>query len=163
MPIHQVRGVGQDDGGTLACLELQYVVTASFLCYANLLHTDFLIMPNIMSDIVFPHYKRTRLRESKAARLKSTPLADRLRQALLELLYKITGGLIPATPPPPPPPKKQKTKNKKTTTTKKQTNKRTNYLTPVRASHRRIQPNKYENFEATNITERHEVRNTRGF
>ena len=60
-------------------------------------------------------------------------------------MYKITGGLIPAIPPPPPPPHLQ------------------NYLTPVSASHRRIRPTKYEGFEAKNIIDRHEVRNTRGF
>ena len=34
------------------------------------------------------------------------PLAERRRQARLGLMYKITGGLIPAIPPPPPPPSK---------------------------------------------------------
>ena len=53
-------------------------------------------------------------------------------------MYKITGGLIPAIP-------------------------HQNYLTPVSASRRRIQPTKYEDFEATIIIECHEVRNTRGF
>ena len=48
----------------------------------------------------------------------------------------------------PPPPLQKKTKN---------------YLTPVSASRRRIRPTKYEDFEATNIIDRHEVRNTRGF
>ena len=37
------------------------------------------------------------------------------------------------------------------------------YLTPVSASRRRILPTKYEDFEATNMIDRHEVRNTRGF
>ena len=66
------------------------------------------------------------------------PLAEHCRQACLGLMYKITGGLIPAIPP-------------------------QNYLTPVSASRRRIRPTKYEDFEATNIIDRHEVRNTRGF
>ena len=38
-----------------------------------------------------------------------------------------------------------------------------NYLTPVSASCRQIRLTKYEDIEATNIIERHEVRNTRGF
>ena len=84
------------------------------------------------------------------------PLAERRRQVRLALMYKITGGLIPAILPP----KKQ---------TNKQTNKKTNnnnnknYLTPVSARRRRIRPTKYEDFEATNIIDRHEVRNTRSF
>ena len=67
----------------------------------------------------------------------SLPVQQR-RQAYLGLMYKITGGLIPAIPP-------------------------QNYLTPVSASRRRIRPTKYEDFEATNIIDCHEVRNTRGF
>ena len=70
--------------------------------------------------------------------LNLPPLAERHRQARLGLMYKITGGLIPAIPP-------------------------QNYLTPVSASRRRIRPTKYEDFEATNIIDRHKVRNTRGF
>ena len=70
--------------------------------------------------------------------LNLPPLAERRRKARLGLMYKITGGLIPAIPP-------------------------QNYLTPVSASRRRIRPTKYEDFEATNIIDRHEVRNTRGF
>ena len=61
------------------------------------------------------------------------PLAERCRQARLGLMYKITGGLIPAIPP-------------------------QNYLTPVSASCRRIRPTQYEDFEATNIIDRHEVK-----
>ena len=64
--------------------------------------------------------------------------------------------------------KTKKKNNPKTTTTTKQQQqqqqtKQTNYLTAVSASCRRIRPTKYEDFEATNIIERHEVRNTRGF
>ena len=70
--------------------------------------------------------------------LNLPPLDERRRQARLGLMYKITGGLIPATA-------------------------FQNYLTPVSASRRRIWPTKYEDFEATNIIDRHEVRNTRGF
>ena len=70
--------------------------------------------------------------------LNLPPLAERRRQARLGLMYKITGGLIPAISP-------------------------QNYLTPVSANRRRIRPTKYEDFETTNIIDRHEVRNTRGF
>ena len=69
--------------------------------------------------------------------LNLPPLAERRRQARLGLMYKITGGLIPAISP-------------------------QNYLTPVSASRRWIRPTKYEDFEATNIIDRHKVRNTRG-
>ena len=70
--------------------------------------------------------------------LNLPPQAESRRQARLGLMYKITGGLIPAKSP-------------------------QNYLTPVSASRRRIRPTKYEDFEATNIIDRHEVRNTRSF
>ena len=63
----------------------------------------------------------------------------RHRFLILGLMYKITGDLIPAILPP------------------------QNYLTPVSASRRRIRPTKYEDFEVTNIIDRHEVGNTRGF
>ena len=49
--------------------------------------------------------------------LNLSPLAERRRHARLALMYKITGGLIPAITPPPPP------LNKKQNKTNKQTNK----------------------------------------